>query len=363
MTDDDNSEKAEGNPARPLDDLQAFFQMKVAEAVRRREANQGKPAAYKARFCFRPGKHFQTTLSAVATTVLGQRTEITPEAGSGPISDAEKLIWTATGFVDEAAAVGFGVRLQRATAIAAARLRLGADVGYESLATLQVGDSLTDLAADEGIVVRTSTDGVMAYPDDGSVMMIMGTVTLSVTTSPEPLMTEVAHFAEDVLELEGRRLDALVLFNAALINPEPLARLALAVTAVEMLARDEKKWSVSQKRALKAIKAAAAKLEGLSFEERAEIEAAAKGMENFGINESCRRLIRKLGREDLLHLWRSLYGVRSQIFHGTAYPTREQIERASELGVVLSARIVLAAVAQVVPGAADDLDRNYPLPQ
>lgn len=362
MSDESDVSLDAGGLAGQPGDFGDFFRLKIAEAARRKKAAVNGRIPYRARLRFRLGQSLSVKKSVFSYSMSGRETEIRPASGNAPIEESDKLIWCATGFEEEADAIEFAGRLQLALVVVAARRKMGADVGYEARSTLQVAEEVNATATSNGVVFRTDRDGVMVYPDDGGVLIVGIEAALSVRHPPLPVAQEVADFIGKVSALTGTPLDALVLLNAALINSEPLARLALAVAAVEMLARDEKKWSENQKKALKALKVAATQLEGLSPLELEEVEAAAEGMKNFGVNESCRRLIRKLGLDDILGHWRGLYKARSEIFHGAAYPTKEQIAHASDLAINVCARIVLTAVAQLVSGAAEDLDQRYPLP-
>ena len=177
-----------------------------------------------------------------------------------------------------------------------------------------------------------------------------------------PFILSTRKFLGGADKLDGKLLDAVILMNASIQNEEPIARLALALAAVEMLAQSKKKWSDPKLAAIKRLGSAVKELEGLTDEEREEVQNAADGMRNFGVNESCRRLIKSLNLDSHLEDWRRLYKARSHIFHGVSFATSAEINAAAELAVPLCARIILAAVAEVLPTANAGLDATFPMP-
>lgn len=358
----DEFDPASGELAAVQDDsFQRFLQQRINEQRQQMLERRGLPLTYKVRFRFRLGQQFATDDQALAPVISGRVTELRPESAGTALSSAGKLIWMADSFDDEAGARAFGNSLQRATAIVAARRRFGADIGYETEPDFELGPGITDPAEAVGLKVRESVDGVVAYPDDGGLMFVGGEADLVVRGSHKQFLAEIQRFVPDADKVEGRLFDVLVILNAAVMNTEPLARLALAVAAVEMLASSDKRWSTAQMAAMKSLVSKVEEIQGLSRLELEEVRDAANGMKNFGVNASCRRLIRKLELDHLLDPWKALYTARSRIFHGAAYPSKNEIARAAELGVSLSARIVLAAVGNVVEGAEDGIEGKYPL--
>ena len=67
-----------------------------------------------------------------------------------------------------------------------------------------------------------------------------------------------------------RTTDAILLVNAALINPEPLAQLVLAISAVEMLGQVED-WSAAQRDLLEKMATSTEDHADISAEERNEV--------------------------------------------------------------------------------------------
>ncbi len=344
-------------------ELEAFFARYVRLVKRKARRRAGRPLTYRARFKFRMGKRLNVDSKSWRASIEGRRLKLVADDGTTLIRDADSLVWLAGGFADAASARSFGKRLSRALAIAAIRRGMGADIGHDPVSNLQFGEAITAPAAARGINIISSTDGVSVYPDDGTTLIISSNINATVSTAPNLLIVEIRRFIDRAEQLEGVQLDAVILLNAALMSKEPLARLALTVSAVEMLAKPQKEWTSNQLQALARFEGIAEKLQGLELVEIDEIKNAVKNMRHFGANERCRRLIRSLGLDDLLPHWRHLYSLRSQIFHGVEYPTQGIVGTAAQLSVALASRIVLASVKQVLPGADAGIEMIYPIPQ
>jgi len=203
----------------------------------------------------------------------------------------------------------------------------------------------------------------MIYPEDAGMFFTGYGPKLIVKPVLSPFILSARKLLEGADKLDGKLLDAVVLMNAGIQNEEPIARLALALAAVEMLAQSKKTWSKPQLAAIKRLGSFVKDLESLTDDEREEVQNAADGMRNFGVNESCRRLIKSLKLDNHLGDWRRLYTARSHIFHGVKFATAAEINAAAELAVPLCARIILAAVAEILPTANAGIDARFPMPE
>jgi hypothetical protein len=341
--------------------LEAFVSTKVEEQ-RQKLAEWSGSQTYLFRLQFRLGKRLTETNPSVEINIGGRVLKLRSKVDTVSLKDSDKLIIQGEGFPDFESAQDYGVRIQRALALVAARRHLGVDIGHGTASKIQFGAAITDAAAAKGITIHAVTDGLMVYPDDGSVLLLGMDMTAVVSTPVQPIISDLEALIDRAVKLEGVELDATLLLNAALMNSEPLAQLALSVAAVEMLA-GRRKWSTAQLGALARLNELARNLEGLTGSEHDEVLNASEGLRNFGVNESCRRLIRELGRDELLPEWKRLYSARSQIFHGASYPTRQQIAEAAQLSKALAARIILAAAERFVPSATSGVEESYPFPE
>jgi hypothetical protein len=149
--------------------------------------------------------------------------------------------------------------------------------------------------------------------------------------------------------------------NAAMLSKEPLARLVLAVSAVELLAQ-QPKWSSRQKAVIKELVATVEGRTDLTEKERVELAKTVRDA-RLGIAEGCRRLLKALDLETLEGSWKAFYGIRSAIFHGRAPAIDQDLASISEDALLLCGRVVVTAVGQQIPSVLDCLDQHYPLPE
>ena len=153
------------------------------------------------------------------------------------------------------------------------------------------------------------------------------------------------------------------MLSLAEINEDPIGKLVLAVSTIEGLATGHPSWTDGQR---KLIECAAASLEPAhgDEEEAVQVREAIRRVRN----ESIRQRIRKLlEANDLSNVWRdwdSLYGRRSDLFHGRSAAGSEHrgshLEESAllalgEEAIKLCARIVLSLAQRegiAVPGHA-----------
>jgi hypothetical protein len=106
------------------------------------------------------------------------------------------------------------------------------------------------------VEIRPNIHGVDVYSDASPVLVLNFNANALVSTNPEPFLSGTWRFFNEEWPLTPRLQEAITLLNAALINPEPLAQVVLAVSAVEMMGQDEE-WSPAQKHLLKQLADAA----------------------------------------------------------------------------------------------------------
>jgi hypothetical protein len=267
----------------------------------------------------------------------------------------------ATGFTTEGEARGFGERLKNALQIASIRRVWGVDVG-EGRATSAFFKGITDEWAKQGVFARPNIHGLDVYEDKEGTVWTAFSATGTVSTDPEKLFSDVKELVTKVTEDEPPLFDTLRLLNEALISQEAAAQLVLAIAAVEMLAQGEK-WSDKQRNAIEELTRIAAGDESLPEDERVELSKAVEAIYRTGVMMGFRRLLHRLGLHSIWKEWRDLYGQRSKILHGLVYASPADRSVIVMPALLLSSRIVLTAMEQHVPGAANDLDEVMPLPK
>jgi hypothetical protein len=188
--------------------------------------------------------------------------------------------------------------------------------------------------------------GLIVVEDDDLNRFFLLEATGKVTAAP-------SHFLEAVASLDGIAepqdsgfRGALLLLNAALMNPEPIAMIALSISAVEALGQNED-WSEEQMKLLKslAVQAEAADLDG---DERAEIATRLRsGLHKLGLRQGVLRLLRRLDLGGVQKEWDRIYNLRSGLFHGTKTLTSAEIGSLANDSVSVAGAIVLTLARQL----------------
>ncbi|HRN87907.1 MAG TPA: hypothetical protein PK271_04835 [Hyphomicrobium sp.] len=319
------------------------------------------PRGYRARFRFRVSKKLNIDDNEITVRIGERSVTLSASAADKPIKGSDWLIANARGFETEETARQFGHDLRAACAVASAANRLGIDGGVD-LATSGLGSALKEhLKETTGAVVRDNVHGVDVFLDDPSVRIFSVQATGSVLRNPQPFLEDVSDFLGQASALSQRVQDILLLLNYALMRPEPVAQIVFIISAVEMLGQTEK-WSGAQKTQIKELIAVAKASRSCSDLERDEIATALRnGLHKLSLRQGVLRLLNSLGLSQLKDEWDALYGERSTLVHGLAPKPGVDYSPLAFKAVSLCGRILMAAVAQEVPGADRHVDRMYPL--
>jgi hypothetical protein len=143
------------------------------------------------------------------------------------------------------------------------------------------------------------------------------------------------------------------------MQPEPVAQIVFAVSAVEMLGQHQD-WSTEQKLILEDAALASENSPLGTIDERLEVAAAIRrGAHKVGLRQGVIRLLKSLGLEHLKRQWDVIYSARSALFHGlTPQPGVDYSQLAYRV-ISLCGRILLTAAAQEVAGIDQHLDKFY----
>ena len=188
----------------------------------------------------RIGKALNTD-EAFLTTCLDGR-EVTISASLGPsISEAEWLVFEARGFPTESEAHTFGERLRANVQLAALCSSPGVDTGRDQVLSWiseEYGREAGWLKPHQRI--GPDVHGLVILPDDDNTVFGRGRAEGTVTSSPERFLEAMRELADQPSITETALALSVRLLNLARINSEPLARIMLAVSAVENVAKGEK---------------------------------------------------------------------------------------------------------------------------
>ena len=315
---------------------------------------------------FRVGKSLGTEDSVLTASIAGRTVTIESENQQEPLSKASWLVMSCRGFETEAQAREFGEELRRATHLAGLCNRLGVDAG-------DPGEDRTMSWLNPEIVRNVNPDirlapdvhGIVVLPDDGNNVFGRWRANAQV-------LANAGHFARSLEEClpENDPLRsgspsirrAIRLLNLAQINEDPIAKLVLAVSTIEGLAKDSP-WSDEQ---LQLIEDASVWLER-AHGDREEVQQVVEAIRQVR-KESIRQRIRKLLQaNDLSNMrrdWDRLYDRRSGLFHGRSEAGSEHrgsnlqessLRALGEEAIKLCARIVLSMAQREgisVPGRA-----------
>jgi hypothetical protein len=204
------------------------------------------PAGCRVRLRVRITKALNTEDISRTINIAGREVQVCSQKRNQPLSEAVWIVFLAGGFSTEEEARDFGKRLITITEVAGLCSGLGVDVGQDkptSWVSEEFARAVHGLQPHEEIF--PNVHGLAIIPDDGSARFLIVEASGTVRAAPEHLldaMTETATgLRGDISTAEG----GVRLLNHALINPEPLAKITLSLSAVEALAQNER-WTEKQ---------------------------------------------------------------------------------------------------------------------
>ena len=274
----------------------------------------------------------------LTTCLAGREVTIRVRNRTPSISGAKWLVFEACGFPTEPEARAFGERLRANVQLAALCSALGADTGLDKLLSYINEDA----ARSEGWLkphqrLVPDRHGLSVISEGGELLIShLGSATGSTTSKPEPFLGAMRELADHPPITESAMALSVRLLNLALINPQPLARIMLAVAAVEGVAEAEAgKWTGEQHALIKnlAVKIA-----------DPEVKKAVERMPKISTGQ---RIKRVLDNNDLCHLWgkwKDLYKRRSRLFHGGKEFTKEEIQKLDSDARKLCGKIILTII-------------------
>ena len=307
----------------------------------------------------RIGKSLDTEDDALTVSIAGRTVTIESEKRGESLSKTSWLVMSCRGFETEAQARKFGEELRRATHLAGLCNRLGVDAG-------DPGEDRTMFWLNPEIVRNVNPDirlvpdvhGIVILPDDGNNVHARWPMTAQV-------LANTGHFARSLEEclpgngpLQSGSLSirrAIRMLSLAEINEDPIAKLVLAVSTIEGLAKD-----------LQLIENAATRLERAHSdrEEAQQVVEAVRQVRKGSIRQRIRKLLKANDLWSVREDWDRLYKRRSDFFHGRSEAVSEHLgnhlEQSSlhalgQEAIKLCARIVLSMAQRegvAVPGRA-----------
>jgi hypothetical protein len=279
-----------------------------------------------------------------------------------PIRESDWLILRVKALGTEEEARKVGEKLKVAVALSSARARLGVDIGNDK-PTGSVANFVVEAIRDDfHVETRPNVHGLDVYSDASPVLVLNINANALVLTKPESFLSGTWRFFNEEWPITPRLREAVILLNAALINPEPLAQVVLAVSAVEMMGQDEE-WSPAQKQLLRQLADAARTSDLTTATEGNEVAAAIqRGMHRIGLRQGVLRVLTRLGMLELKKEWDDIYGRRSTIVHALDSMDRHELAELAQRAMTLCGRIIFKSLNTEQLAAEAWLNEFYPLP-
>lgn len=255
------------------------------------------------------GRYLTTDEKVLTASFAGKNVTI-KSRDEGELSKTEWIIFEAHGFTTKAEALNFGEKLRANVQLAGLCSRLGTDTGQEPTVR-EYDPSVISVTAGPAYAEATATP----------------------ILPPEHFLSAMKTFAQQPLLEDPTLLLSVRLLNLAFINPEWLARVVLALAAVEAMAKDQK-WSDEQRTLLDTIAADTPDL---------EVREAIERLHKIGVRQGIRRVLRDHKLEHLQEEFNRRYDLRSALFHGGKQLSEEERVELQDV-VQLCVRIVLGVL-------------------
>ena len=247
----------------------------------------------------------------LTTCLDGREVTIRASDGAQPMSEAEWLVFEARRFPTEPEARTFGERLGANVELAAFCSGLGVDTGPDEVfGSINGEDRQSEGRPKPHPRYGPGVHGLLIRPDDYK--PAGAGIRAAITAASDPMiflgaMRELA----DQPSITEHVIAPVRLLNLARITSQPLARIVLAISAVESVAAERdaegKKWSTKQR---KSIKNLAEKITD------PEVSRAVKNVQKSSVAKSVERLLCCIGLGRFRKEWKRIYKLRSTLLHG-----------------------------------------------
>jgi hypothetical protein len=319
------------------------------------------PVTYRARLRFRVQKKLDIKTNEHRFMVKDREVVLAPTLPDVDICDSEWLVLNTRGFATEQQARDFGHKLRAALEVSSVSTRIGVDAGRD-IATAGLGNEFRKkMERDTGHYLRDNVHGVDVFIDYPNVRIFNFSATGIVRANADPFLVDLDGLLEIALNTSPRTKDVILLLNAALMQPHPVAQIVFAFSAVEMLGQ-EQAWTDDQKRLLSQLTDMADASTIATPEERREVADAIQRSHRLSLRQGVLRLLDSLDLADLKPVWDSIYGERSTLVHGLAPRPGADYTDLANRAVSLCGRILLKAVASDISVANRYVDKFYVRP-
>jgi hypothetical protein len=293
----------------------------------------------------RLGKPLTSDATSILLKYAGRTLELKSQKLEEPLRQAKWVLFIAKGFETEESARSFGEELRTQVEIAALSCGVGVDTGENQPSSWMNEDWARGrdlIGKDERIV--PNIHGLLIVPDDDNSKIPLMEGKGFVTADPDLFIGAIEELSVTGVADLASCTARVRLLNFALMSAEPLAKAALAFSAVEALGQDEV-WSERQKARLKEL-ANSVEQEALGNDiELLEIsEALRRSLHRVGLIQGVKRALDRLELSFHKRAWDRLYTLRSGVFHGTKSLSKHELAEFANEALELCAKIVMEDV-------------------
>jgi len=188
--------------------------------------------------------------------------------------------------------------------------------------------------------------GLAIVPDDDNTRFPLIQADGTVRADPEQFLTALRELAAEFPIHLSTAAEGVRILNLALINPQPLAQIALALSAIEALGQDET-WTDAQAALIDELATQVETQATSQDAERLEVaKALRRSLYRVGLRQGVMRVLARLGLQRFRKEWDRIYGLRSGLFHGTVRLSESEIAQLAIDAMTLCGRIILALAAR-----------------
>jgi hypothetical protein len=298
------------------------------------------PVGHRVRLRVRITKALNTEDISRTIDIEGREVTVVSQKPNQPLSEAVWIIFQAGGFSTEEEAREFGEQLRVVVEIAGLCSRLGIDVGRDNVTSWMSEDyaRLRGLQPHEKLF--PNVHGLAIVPDDGSARFPLVEIDATVRAAPEDLLSAMTEVAVALPVNFSTAADGVRILNLALINPQPLAQIALSLSAVEALG--QKKWTEKQAALISELATQVDCNPDNDVEYKEVSDALRRSIQRVGLRQGVMRILDSLGLQHLRRKWDRVYAARSGLFHGTLTMTEAEIGLLAIDTITLCGRVIMA---------------------
>ena len=291
---------------------------------------------FRLRLKVRIGKKLNTEQKCLAVEFGNRQVTIRSEKDNQALQETTWIFLEACGFATEDEAHDFGAKLRDAVSVGALCSRLGADPGQDELHSWLN----EELLKSEGVLSTQSRlvpdrHGLVVMPDDGNnVFLRISRPEVTVRSDPAQFTGALTALAAP-LPMDEVRISVRLL-NLAMLNSDPIARIILAVSAVESLVV-ARRWGADKR---KYINDLANRIDN-EFPGDSGFQQIATAIRNISPLSVGKGIEQVLNDEALKNKWDSFYGRRSRLVHGPKPLDQQELGQLASDAIHLCTKILL----------------------